>query len=181
MKPKILLHVCCAPCSTQSIEELKKDYDVTLFFYNPNIHPKKEYEKRLNEAKKISKILDLPLIEGGYDKEAWLEAVKGFENEPETGKRCNICYEFRLNKSAQESKNEKFDFFTTTLTISPHKNSEVINEIGSKINHKFLKKNFKKKDGFRKSIELSKKHNLYRQNYCGCIYSLRSSIASPKE
>ena len=179
MKPKILLHVCCAPCSTQSIEELKKDYDVTLFFYNPNIHPKEEYEKRLNEAKKISKILGLPLIEGEYDKDAWLEAVKGFENEPENGKRCAICYEFRLKKSSEKAKD--FDFFTTTLTISPHKNSEVINEIGSKINHKFLKKNFKKKDGFRKSIELSKKHNLYRQDYCGCIYSLKSSIASPKE
>jgi len=172
---KLLLHVCCAPCSTHAIETLMKDYEVTLLFSNSNISPKEEYDKRLNNAKKISKIYKLKLIEDKYNHKAWLEFIKGFEHEPEKGERCKKCFEFNLKKTNNFAKD--FDYFTTTLTISPHKDSNKIFEIGNKYN-KFLNINFKKEDGFKHSIELSNKHNLYRQNYCGCEFS--KNIASPK-
>jgi hypothetical protein len=157
------------------ITELKKDYTLTLFFYNPNIHPVEEYDKRLKEAKKISEALEVPLIEGDYDSKKWLDAVKGHEKDEEGGKRCRICFRVRLEKIAKLAKEKGFDFFTTTLTVSPYKNAEIINHIGKELekkdNVKFLSKDFKKKDGYGKSIELSKEHNLYRQHYCGCVYS----------
>ncbi|MBD3355368.1 hypothetical protein GF361_05275 [Candidatus Woesearchaeota archaeon] len=169
---KLLLHTCCAPCSTHVIEELKKEYDITLFFYNPNVEPIQEYEKRLVEAERLAKELNIPIIVGDYDNIKWHNAVKDYESEPEGGKRCEICFRFNLQKTAKLAKEKNFDFFTTTLTVSPYKNNEVINRIGKDIDEeRFLEKDFKKQNGYMHSIELSKKHNLYRQNYCGCLYS----------
>lgn len=168
----LLLHVCCAPCSTSVIERLKQDYDVTLFFYNPNIEPIQEYEKRLNAAERYAKKVNLPIIVGDYDNTEWHNAVKGYESEPEGGKRCSICFRFNLQKTANLAKKKDFDFFTTTLTVSPYKNTEIINKIGKKIDsERFLEKDFKKENGYTHSIKLSKEHNLYRQDYCGCLYS----------
>lgn len=164
---KLLLHVCCAPCSTHVIEELKKDYDITLFFYNPNVEPIEEYNKRLKNAEKLAKELDLPLIVGDYDNKEWHDAIKGHEQDKEGGERCNLCFKFRLEKTAELAE----ELFTTTLTVSPYKNHEIINKIGKNISENFLESNFKKEDGYKHSIELSKKHNLYRQHYCGCLFS----------
>ena len=179
---KILLHTCCAPCSTHVIEMLKEN-EVILFFYNPCIYPKEEFEKRLNNAKVIAKEYNLKLIVPEYSHKDFLEHVKGYEKEKENGKRCLLCYKQRLSKTAEFAKENNFDCFTTTLTISPHKDSEAIFKIGKEIekeyNVKFLDINFRKKDGFKHSLELSNKFNLYRQDYCGCEFS--KSIASPKE
>ncbi len=164
----LLLHVCCACCSTSCIERLNQDYDVTLFFSNSNIFPKKEYDKRLEETRKVAKKLGLPLLEDDYCHEKWLESVKGLESEKEGGKRCVKCFEYNLLRVAKVAKS--FDFFTTTLTVSPYKNSKTIFNLGSNFS-KFLDIDFKKKDGFKRSIELSKEYDLYRQNYCGCEYS----------
>jgi hypothetical protein len=172
---KLLLHVCCGPCSTQVIEELKKDYDVTALFYNPNIFPKEEYLKRLDAAIVVARETKVPLVEGEYEGKKWQDFVAGYEKEKEGGKRCELCYKFRLAKTAQLAKG--FDCFTTTMTISPHKSAETINEIGNSVakNYgvKFLKKDFK--NGFAKSIRFSKEMKLYRQGYCGCEYSIRHS------
>lgn len=177
-KPNMLLHVCCAPCSTWAIERLKNEYNVTLFFYNPNIHPEEEYNKRLENAKRIAHLLELELIELCYDAEKWHRSVKGLENEPEHGRRCALCFELRLGKAAEFAKKHNFDIFTTTLTVSPHKNHQVINNAGMKLgkefNVEFLEANFKKQDGYKMSIHLSKKYDLYRQKYCGCVYSLHN-------
>jgi len=172
---KILLHICCAPCSTHSIEMLKQENDLVLFFYNPCIFPKEEFEKRLENAKIIAKEHNLKLIVPEYNHKKFLDYVKGYEKEPENGKRCLLCYEQRLRKTAEFAKKNNFNSFTTTLTISPHKNSETIFNIGKELekknNVKFIDINFKKKDGFKHSVELSKKYNLYRQDYCGCEFS----------
>jgi len=168
----ILLHVCCAPCSTEVISRLG---DVTMFYYNPNIEPVSEYEKRLSDAKRLAKELGVSIIEGDYDNDAWRKAVRGLEDDPENGKRCAVCYEYRLNKTAEYAALHGFDAFTTTLTISPHKDADLINSIGTAVVKKhgveFLSENFKKEDGYRKSIEHSHKHGLYRQKYCGCSFS----------
>ena len=172
---KLLLHSCCGPCSTAVIEKLKDFFDITVFFYNPNIHDKAEYEKRLSFQKKVCEINNLPLIEGEYDTENFFSLVKGKEEEKEGGERCFICYEMRLYKTAQTARDKGFDFFTTTLTVSPLKNAEHINGIGEKLEKetgvKFLKSDFKKENGYLRSIELSKEYGLYRQNYCGCVFS----------
>jgi len=172
---KLLLHVCCAPCSTHVIETLKKEYDLTLFFYNPQIEPLKEYEKRLKEAEFYAIEMDIPLIVGDYDILDWHDCIKGHENDPEEGERCSLCFRYRLEKTAQLAKENGFELFTTTLTVSPYKNAELINNIGKELSEKhsigFLESDFKKDDGYSHSIELSKRHNLYRQNYCGCIFS----------
>jgi predicted adenine nucleotide alpha hydrolase (AANH) superfamily ATPase len=182
---KTLLHVCCAVCGAGAIEELMKDSEVILFFSNSNIFPKDEFEKRLENAKKISEIYGLELVADEYDHDDWLDFIKGLESEPEKGKRCLKCFEFNLRKTAEEAKDLKIENFTTTLTISPHKDSKKIFDIGKRVAYdvgvNFLEKDFKKNDGFKKSNELSKKHNLYRQNYCGCEFSLKRSIASPNE
>ena len=184
-KKRILLHTCCAPCAVHIAETLKNEYDVSLFFHNPQIFPAEEYAKRLLETKKIRKILGLDVIEGNRDYDSWLAVVQGYEKEPEAGKRCLKCFEFNLKGTAEYAKMHGFDVFTTTLTISPHKNSRIINEIGRNLskehNIEFLEENFKKNDGFLKSIQKCKQHNIYRQNYCGCVYSLKSSIPSPNE
>jgi epoxyqueuosine reductase len=182
MKQKILLHVCCAPCSTHSIERLMQDYDVTLFYSDSNIWPKEEYERRLAEARKIAKAYNLTLIEDDYDNEAWTQHIKGFENEPERGARCPKCFEFNLGRASRYAKTHGFGLFTTTLTIAPHKDSKTVFMIGKKLADetgiKFLDIDFKKQDGFKHSIELSKKHDLYRQNYCGCRFSMPKQPAN---
>jgi hypothetical protein len=178
MKKKLLLHTCCAPCSTHCVNELMKDYDVTMYFYNPNIHPFGEYAKRLENGKIVSRELGVPLIEAEYEPEEWLELIKGFEQEPEGGKRCKICFHMRLKQTAEYAKKNGFDAFTTTMTISPHKDANIINQLGEELSKKFgvewVHSDFKKKDGFKKSIDLSKKMKLYRQGYCGCFYSVHS-------
>ena len=182
-KKKILLHSCCAPCSTAVIERLKDEYDITILYYNPNIYPEKEYYKRKNEEIKYIKILKekepdikLDLLDCDYDSESYYEAVKGYESEREGGARCAICFKIRLLKTAEIAKEKSYDLFGTTLTVSPHKNSELINSIGVSIEKQvgipFLVSNFKKQDGYKRSVELSKENNIYRQNYCGCKFAL---------
>jgi len=175
MATKLLFHTCCAPCSTHVIQELKKEHALTLFFYNPNIHPAEEYKKRLEEAKRTARLLKIPLIEGDYNTKKWFDAVKGHEEDKEGGERCRLCFALRLKEAVKFAKENSFDVFTTTLTVSPYKNTDVINKIGKELEGKykvrFLSANFKKQDGYKKSIELSKKFKLYRQHYCGCEFS----------
>lgn len=173
--PKLLLHICCANCGTIPIELLKDEFDLTLFWFNPNIHPLEEYQERLADVRKLSQIYNLRLIEGPYSDKEWFSLVKGLESEPEGGKRCDICFEMRLLKTAQQAKKDGFPWIATTLTIGPQKRAETINRIGQKIANQyqlnFYQADFKKKDGFKKSVILSKKYNFHRQNYCGCVYS----------
>ena len=172
---KLLLHVCCGPCSTYVINLLKKDYDLELFFFNPNIEPKEEYEKRLKEVKKYSKKLNVPLHIGKYENDKWRESVKGHENDPEGGERCSICTRVKFERTARFADENNFDIFATTLTISIYKPAKKINKIGNKIAKKFdieyLDSDFKQDHGFEKSCKLSKKNNMYRQTYCGCSFS----------
>ena len=168
---KLLLHVCCAPCATAVIEDLKYEYDITMYFYNPNIMPFAEYNKRLEEVKRLAVELDIPLIEGDHDIFLWSELTEGLDNEPESGKRCDICFRMRLKETFYTMKNKGFDLFATTLSISSHKNSRTINSIGKSVSSEyFLYKDFSHL--YNKSIELSKQHQLYRQNYCGCLFSM---------
>ena len=179
LKPKLLLHSCCAPCSSYVIEYLTKYFDITIFYYNPNISPIDEYYKRKDEQIKlinnINSINKLDIAYCDYDNDIYEKNIKGLENEPERGNRCTVCFKLRLGKTAEEAKKMGYDYFGTTLTLSPYKNAELINEIGleleKKYNVKYLISDFKKKDGYKRSIELSKEYNLYRQNYCGCKYS----------
>lgn len=177
-KSKLLLHVCCAPCSTHVIQLLSREFEVTLFFYNPNIHPEQEYIQRLEDARRYAENVGIGLIEGAYEREKWFKFIKGFENEKEGGKRCEECFRMRLSRTAEKGVEIGSEFFTTTLTISPHKDARLINAIGREISNtytiKFYEADFKKKDGFKRSVELSKKAGLRRQNYCGCIFSMRN-------
>ena len=178
-KQTLLLHVCCAPCSSSVIEVLRDEFDITLYFYNPNITSREEYDLRLNELKRL--VLEMPaakglsIIEGGYNPEDFFALSKGFETEKEGGKRCALCYEERLLSTAERAEELGFDFFTTTLSVSPYKNAKKLNEIGERlaaeVKPDYLVSDFKKKDGYKRSIELSKQYGLYRQDYCGCIYS----------
>ena len=175
-KPSLLLHACCAPCSSYCLEYLSNYFDITLYFYNPNITSKEEYEKRFMEFKKIQEsICSVQVIKEEYNSEEFYRAIKGLENCLEGGERCFVCYELRLNKTAQFAKDNNFDYFASTLSISPHKNAEKLNEIGKKLeiyyNIKWLPNDFKKKGGYYRSTTLSKELGLYRQDYCGCIYS----------
>lgn len=176
-KPKLLLHSCCGPCSTQVIDFLKNDYDITIYYYNPNIDTDEEFSHRLAEQKRYCEIVGVEVLEDGYNPDEFTCAVKGFENEKEGGARCPICFALRLSKTAKKAKALGYDKFGTTLSVSPHKNAEVINDVGFFIGTcegiEFLEGNYKKKNGYKKSIELSKKYNLYRQNYCGCKFSKR--------
>ena len=190
-KPSMLLHSCCGPCSTAVIERLIDRYDLTVYFYNPNITNEGEYDKRLDTEKKFideyNKYLmekngtdsdvTVKLIEGEYDPENYLIAVKGLEEEPENGDRCTKCFEVRMRKTAEEAERLGFENFATTLSVSPHKNTNKINKIGYELEKElkpaFLDESFKKKDGFKRSTELSREYGLYRQNYCGCIFSER--------
>ncbi|MBR3173314.1 MAG: epoxyqueuosine reductase QueH [Eubacterium sp.] len=180
-KPTLLLHACCAPCSSYCLEYLSKTFDITVLFYNPNIESEMEFNKRVDEL--IRFIDECRSIEGvnleilDYDNSEFYNAVEGLEDEKEGGVRCFKCYELRLRKTAEYAKEHNFEYITTTLTISPHKNSEKINEIGLKVADeyglKYLLSDFKKNDGFKRSIELSKEYDLYRQSFCGCEFSKR--------
>lgn len=179
--PSLLLHACCAPCSSACLEYLNKHFNITIYYYNPNISPKAEFDKRLDEEKRL--VSEMPLennvdvIEGYYDYNEFLEIAKGLETVPEGGARCFKCYKLRLEKTAKLAKEKGFDYFCTTLSISPLKNSQKINEIGYEVAKeygiKWLPSDFKKKEGYKRSIELSKEYDLYRQNFCGCVFSKR--------
>lgn len=179
-KPKLLLHSCCAPCSTSVIERLKDYFDLTVYFYNPNIYPEEEYLKRLGEQKKLLGILNLPLIEEVYAPSEFYDAVKGRENDYEGGARCKICCGIRLEKTAEKAKALGYDYFATTLSVSPLKNAAALNEKGleleTKYGVKYLISDFKKKDGYLNSVKLSAKYGLYRQNFCGCEFSRNKTV-----
>ncbi len=179
-RPKLLLHSCCAPCSTTCIERLKDYFDITIIYYNPNIEPFEEYEKRKKEQIRIIKMYNLNYLDCDYDNDLFHEMSNGLENEKERGIRCYKCYRLRLEYVCKVAKEKGFDYFGTTLTVSPYKLSKVINEIGYELenmyNVKYLPSDFKKQEGYKKSIELSNKYGLYRQNYCGCIYSRKDDI-----
>ena len=182
---KLFLHSCCAPCSSYVLEYLSAYFAVTVFYYNPNITASEEYKKRLLEQKRLIEAFNregkgtypISFMEGEYDPALYLEAVKGHEKDPEGGERCTICFEIRLREAALWAAKEGYDFFTTTLTISPLKDAERINRIGRQAGEEvgvfFLPSDFKKKDGYKRSIELSKEYDLFRQNYCGCSFSQR--------
>ena len=182
-KPRLLLHVCCAPCASYVIEYLHDYFDITLFYYNPNISPKSEYDFRLLELERFINECEaakgVEILPSEYSSDEFYELVKGMEDLPEGDKRCRICYELRLRKTAEEAKLHGFDFFTTTLSISPYKNSAWLNEIGKELMNEFsveyLFSDFKKKNGYKRSIELSGIYNLYRQDFCGCAYSKRDA------
>jgi epoxyqueuosine reductase len=168
---RILLHVCCAPCSTAVIERLREQgYDIHLFFSNSNIHPREEFDKRLAEASKISSIQGLELIVDAYDHQSWLNHIQGLEDEPERGRRCIKCFEYNLTRTATLAQKLGLPGFTTTLTVSRHKSSRDIFSIGSSMKG-FLAMDFKKQDGYTRSINLAKQFELYRQGYCGCEFS----------
>lgn len=179
----LLLHACCAPCSSAVIETLGNIFKITILYYNPNITDEVEYKKRLNEIhefiKKFKTKYEITILDGRYNPNEFFDIAKGLENEKERGRRCYKCYSLRLEETAKIAKEKGFDYFTTTLSLSPYKNSNWINEIGKNLNDKyninFLYSDFKKKNGYKRSIELSREYNLYRQDYCGCIYSKRDS------
>ncbi len=182
-KPSLLLHSCCGPCSTACIERLVEEYNVTVYFYNPNVTEEEEYEKRKAAQKSFIQQYNqdpatsgkVDYMEGPYEPEEFLERVKGLEEEPEGGKRCSVCFLMRLEKTAETAKILNYDYFTTTLTVSPHKDYDTISALGQRLarlyNISYLDSNFKKKDGFKRSIQMSKEYDLYRQNYCGCRFS----------
>lgn len=175
----LLLHACCAPCSSAVLERLASHFKISILYYNPNITEEKEYQKRLDELKKfISKLTfkyPINIIDSRYEPKEFFQIAKGLEKEKERGKRCYKCYELRLEETAKVAKEKNFDFFATTLTLSPYKKTSWLNEIGENLSEKYqanyLYSDFKKKNGYKRSIELSKEYNLYRQDYCGCIYS----------
>lgn len=177
--PKLLLHSCCAPCSSYVLEYLTQYFSITVFYYNPNIYPPEEYELRVNELKDLLEKLPVKnkvtLIEKGYDPDEFYRAVKGLESIPEGGERCFACYRLRLERSAQLAREIGADYFTTTLSISPYKNAPKLNEIAEELGEmydvKALPSDFKKKNGYRRSVELSGEYGLYRQDYCGCVFS----------
>lgn len=174
-KPKLLLHACCAPCSSSCIERLKEYFDLTVYFYNPNMDSREEYSLRASEQKKLCEWFAVPLILEDYLNEDFLSIAHGLENEKEGGARCKKCFSLRLKKCADYAKANGFEYFTTSLTVSPLKDVERLNVIGKSVGEsvgvKFLPSDFKKKNGYARSIELSRELNLYRQNYCGCVYS----------
>ena len=175
VKPKLLLHSCCAPCSSSVLERLVENFKVTVFYYNPNIDTKIEYQMRVNEQRRLCDILGVEMIENEHDKQSFLSNINGLEKEKEGGARCSVCFRLRLYKTACLAQEKGFDYFATTLTVSPLKNASLINAIGQELEKesgvKYLPSDFKKKGGYLRSIELSKEYNLYRQNYCGCEFS----------
>ena len=177
--PKLLLHSCCAPCSSYVLEYLSNYFEITVLYYNPNIFPKEEYEYRINEQARLIENIPakhhISFVATNYEPEKFYDIAKGLENEPEGGARCRECFKLRLEYAAKLAKENNFDYFTTTLSISPLKNSEVLNEVGEEIGEiyqiKHLTSDFKKRNGYKRSVELSKEYELYRQDYCGCVYS----------
>lgn len=187
VRPRLLLHSCCAPCSSYVLEYLTKYFEITVFFYNPNISPESEYIHRVDEIKRLISEMcpTVNFIEGKYEPDKFYEMAKGLENEPERGKRCLKCYRMRLEESARTALKGCFDYFTTTLSISPQKDSTVLNAIGKEVSEiyavPYLYSDFKKKGGYKRSIELSAEYHLYRQNFCGCIYSKLQSESRKKQ
>lgn len=179
--PSLLLHSCCAPCSSYVLKYLSEYFKITLLYFNPNISPESEYMKRVAEQKRLIESMPfknkVEFIEGRYEPREFYDAVKGYEEEPEGGRRCHICYEMRLREAAEYAKKGGYDYFTTTLSISPLKKSDVLNEIGERVGTEYgiahLPSDFKKRNGYKQSIELSKEYDLYRQNFCGCVFSKR--------
>lgn len=178
-KPRILIHVCCAPDALFVFGVLKEDYEVAGFFSNSNIHPREEYDLRLEEARKVARTHGVPLIEDDYDPDGWLRLTRKFKDEPEKGRRCDVCYAARLARTAERAAREGFDAFATVMSLSPWKKAAVMNRIGRQFAARwgveFLEADFKKKDGFKKSVDLSRAYGLYRQDYCGCLYSREAS------
>lgn len=187
--PTLLLHSCCAPCSSYCLEYLTNYFKITIFYYNPNISLSEEYKRRVEEQKRF--LVALPVkhsvdfIEGNYDTERFYQISKGLEQEKEGGDRCFLCYRLRLEEAMKKAKQGGFDYVTTTLSISPYKNAAKLNEIGEKLEQiyqvKYLPSDFKKKNGYKRSIELSREYNLYRQDYCGCIFSKQEAEKIRKE
>lgn len=179
--PSLLLHSCCAPCSSYVLESLSKYFKITVFYYNPNIYPEEEYWKRVEEQQRFIRQLPtrypISFLEGKYEKDRFYQAVKGYEKEPEGGARCEICFRLRLGKAIKVAESGGFDYVTTTLTISPMKNAPLLNTIGEELCQNatvnWLPSDFKKKNGYKRSTELSREYSMYRQDYCGCVYSLR--------
>lgn len=185
LRPSLLIHSCCAPCSSYVLEYLSGFFDISIFYYNPNISPESEYIHRLQEQERLLTAMEkdgslggsagASLIRGPYDNDVYRERIAGLENEPEGGLRCAECFRLRLEAAAKKASELRFDYFTTTLSISPHKNAGLLNEIGLEMGRrhgvKYLLSDFKKREGYKRSIELSVKYGLYRQNYCGCVYS----------
>lgn len=177
--PTLLLHSCCAPCSSYCLEYLSEYFKITVFYYNPNIYPEEEYGKRVEEQRRFIERLPvkhpISFVEGAYEKERFYQMAKGLEDVKEGGERCFLCYELRLRESAKLAKQMGMDYFTTTLSISPLKNAEKLNEIGESLVKEYgvsyLNSDFKKKNGYQRSVELSEQYGMYRQNYCGCIFS----------
>lgn len=180
--PSLFLHSCCAPCSSYVLEYLSSYFKITVFYYNPNIYPEEEYEERVKEQERLIKEMNgetdrypIEFVRGEYRTEVFYEAVRGLEKEPEGGARCTECFKLRLEEAARLAAKGGYDYFTTTLTISPLKDAERLNEIGEEMGKKygvrFLNSDFKKKNGYKRSTELSAEHHLYRQNYCGCVFS----------
>ena len=182
-KPRLLLQCCCAPCSSYVLEYLSAYFDITLFFYNPNMSSETEYDKRAKELVRLVNEMGLntcvSVVIECYEPNEFLAVTKGKETLAEGGERCFSCYRLRLEKTAQKARDEKFDYFCTTLSISPHKRADKLNEIGGELSEifgvKYLYSDFKKNNGYIRSIELSKQYNLYRQNFCGCVYSKKQS------
>ena len=178
VKKRLLLHACCAPCASSVLERVTPYFDVTIYFYNPNITDRDEYLHRYNELLRFVSIVygdKIKVIDGGFEPRPFIEAARGLEDEPERGLRCDKCFYLRLKKTAELAKVGLYDYYCTTLSVSPHKNAQLLNELGFKIEQeelvKWLPSDFKKKQGYVRSIELSKEYDLYRQNYCGCVFS----------
>lgn len=177
--PRLLLHACCAPCSSAVLEYLSQYFAITLLYYNPNIAPLEEYKKREAELRRLVSQMKfthpVELLPCQYDGQAFVQAARGLEGEPEGGKRCEACFRLRLRYAAQEAARLHFDYYTTTLSISPMKNAPLLNQLGEEIGREFgvahLPSDFKKKDGYKRSVQLSKEYDLYRQDYCGCAFS----------
>lgn len=187
--PKLLLHSCCAPCSSYVLEYLSDYFEITVFYYNPNIFPESEYTKRILEQQMLIQDMKvkypISFLAGSYERNRFYEIAAGLEHLKEGGERCFKCYELRLDEAAKIAQEGEFDYFTTTLSISPMKNAEKLNEIGNKVGLKYgvsyLQSDFKKKNGYKRSIELSKEYGLYRQDYCGCEFSFRDRQREKKE
>ena len=181
--PRLLLHSCCAPCSSYVLEYLTEYFDITVYYYNPNISPMSEYEKRIAEQKRLISEMkfknSVSLIKGTYNHDEFISLTRGLENLPEGGERCSLCYEMRLEAAAQKAAEINADYFTTTLSVSPYKNTAKLNTIGLKLAMEYgvpyLVSDFKKNNGYKRSIELSTEYGLYRQNFCGCIFSKKEA------
>jgi predicted adenine nucleotide alpha hydrolase (AANH) superfamily ATPase len=181
MKPTLLLHVCCATCAAYVLELLRADYDVTAYYYNPNIYPDNEYQVRFSEVQKYCAAHHISFIQEKPNRDTWFEKTTGHEKDPERGNRCTICYEMRMRKTAVYAHEQGFDVFGTDLSISPHKDAKRLNQIGNALaleyGIQYLEADFKKRDGFKKAMEVSRKQNFYRQDYCGCMYSMQARQA----